>query len=112
MPAGEKDGLRQTRRVPGDASIDAPGNAGELHQQAGKTHPRLTTNQGIPVSDNQNYLRAFQRGPTLLEDFILRERITHFDHEDRHTLSCLAGAARQVARHLRHTKGALRSERR
>jgi catalase len=41
----------------------------------------LTTNQGIPVSDNQNSLKAGLRGPALLEDFILREKITHFDHE-------------------------------
>ncbi|NEL79427.1 MAG: catalase, partial [Xanthomonas perforans] len=53
----------------------------ELHQKAGGTHPQLTTNQGIPVGDNQNSLRATPRGPTLLEDFILREKITHFDHE-------------------------------
>ena len=42
---------------------------------------RLTTNQGVPVADNQNSLKAGLRGPTLLEDFILREKITHFDHE-------------------------------
>ena len=42
---------------------------------------RLTTNMGIPVSDNQNSLKAGLRGPTLLEDFVLREKITHFDHE-------------------------------
>ncbi len=41
----------------------------------------LTTNQGIPVADNQNSLKAGLRGPTLLEDFILREKIMHFDHE-------------------------------
>ena len=41
----------------------------------------LTTNQGVPIADNQNSLRAGARGPTLLEDFILREKITHFDHE-------------------------------
>ena len=41
----------------------------------------LTTNQGTPISDNQNSLRAGSRGPTLLEDFIFREKITHFDHE-------------------------------
>jgi catalase len=41
----------------------------------------LTTNQGVPIADNQNSLRADERGPTLLEDFILREKITHFDHE-------------------------------
>ena len=54
---------------------------GELHQTAGGAHPPLTTNQGVALSDNQNSLRAHPRGPTLLEDFILREKITHFDHE-------------------------------
>ncbi|MGU0033732.1 catalase HPII [Enterobacter mori] len=41
----------------------------------------LTTNQGVRIADDQNSLRAGTRGPTLLEDFILREKITHFDHE-------------------------------
>ncbi|MFN2325118.1 MAG: catalase [Gemmatimonadales bacterium] len=41
----------------------------------------LTTNQGVAVADNQNSLKVGLRGPTLLEDFILREKITHFDHE-------------------------------
>jgi catalase len=41
----------------------------------------LTTNQGVPVGSNQDSLKAGLRGPTLLEDFILREKITHFDHE-------------------------------
>jgi len=41
----------------------------------------LTTNQGVTIGDNQNSLKAGLRGPTLLEDFILREKITHFDHE-------------------------------
>ena len=41
----------------------------------------LTTNQGVPIADNQNSLKAGLRGPTLLEDFILREKITAFDHE-------------------------------
>ncbi|TBR14508.1 MAG: catalase [Rugosibacter sp.] len=54
---------------------------GELHQIAGGEHPALTTNQGVALADNQNSLRANPRGPTLLEDFILREKITHFDHE-------------------------------
>ncbi len=42
---------------------------------------RLTTNQGVPVATNQHTLKAGLRGPALLEDFILREKITHFDHE-------------------------------
>ena len=41
----------------------------------------LTTNQGVPIADNQNSLKYGERGPALLEDFILREKITHFDHE-------------------------------
>ncbi len=41
----------------------------------------LTTNHGVRINDNQNSLKAGDRGPTLLEDFILREKITHFDHE-------------------------------
>ena len=55
------------------------GNGGELHQRL--LSEGLTTNQGLPISDNQNSLRANPVGPTLLEDFILREKITHFDHE-------------------------------
>jgi catalase len=41
----------------------------------------LTTNQGLRINDNQNSLKSGERGATLLEDFILREKITHFDHE-------------------------------
>ena len=41
----------------------------------------LTTNQGVPVADNQNSLKIGLRGPTAMEDFILREKLTHFDHE-------------------------------
>ncbi|MBP3973255.1 catalase [Pseudoxanthomonas spadix] len=63
------------------APADTRGTGGELHQSCGASHPPLTTNQGIPVSDNQNSLRSSTRGPTLLEDFVLREKITHFDHE-------------------------------
>jgi catalase len=58
-----------------------PAAGGELHQVAGGEHPALTTNQGVALSDNQNSLRANPRGPTLIEDFILREKIMHFDHE-------------------------------
>ena len=57
------------------------GSGGELHQQPAAGGALLTTNQGVPISDNQNSLKAAGRGPTLLEDFILREKITHFDHE-------------------------------
>ncbi len=57
------------------------GKAGELHQQAGGEVDRLTTQQGVPIADDQNSLKAGARGPTLLEDHIMREKIFHFDHE-------------------------------
>jgi len=41
----------------------------------------MTTNHGLRINDDQNSLKAGERGATLLEDFILREKITHFDHE-------------------------------
>ena len=49
-------------------------------QEAGEEQ-YLTTNQGLRVNDDQNSLKAGDRGPSLLEDFHLREKITHFDHE-------------------------------
>ncbi|MEH6307207.1 catalase [Olivibacter sp. CPCC 100613] len=50
----------------------------DMEQSAGEL---MTTNQGVKVNDDQNSLRGGERGATLLEDFILREKITHFDHE-------------------------------
>ncbi|MBA7724410.1 catalase HPII [Enterobacter asburiae] len=52
----------------------------EPHRKGGEGFA-LTTNQGVRIADDQNSLRAGARGPTLLEDFIMREKITHFDHE-------------------------------
>lgn len=57
------------------------GNGGETHQRADADHPTLTTNHGMPISDNQNQLKAGHRGPVLLEDHVYREKINHFDHE-------------------------------
>ncbi len=62
------------------------GAGGETHQHVPRTADHetaehLTTNQGIRVSDNQNQLKSGPRGPVLLEDFVLREKIFHFDHE-------------------------------
>ncbi len=57
------------------------GNGGETHQRAGDDTKALTTQQGVVIADNQNSLKAGSRGPTLLEDFVLREKINHFDHE-------------------------------
>ena len=52
----------------------------EEHKESGLDE-FLSTNQGLKINDNQNSLKAGERGATLLEDFILREKITHFDHE-------------------------------
>jgi catalase len=68
----------KTRKGGRDAKI---GNGGELHQLPDSMGNRLTTNHGVPISDNQNSLKAGPRGPSLLEDMILREKIQHFDHE-------------------------------
>jgi catalase len=57
------------------------GKGGELHQTAEGDVPVLTTQQGTPVFDDQNSLKIGARGPTTLEDFHLREKIFHFDHE-------------------------------
>jgi catalase len=64
-------GLGSENRKLDDLAKNKEDSAGEF----------LTTNQGVRVNDNQNSLKAGDRGPTLLEDFILREKITHFDHE-------------------------------
>ncbi|MCB9946682.1 MAG: catalase [Rhodospirillaceae bacterium] len=57
------------------------GQGGETHQRAGGDVPVLTTQQGVPVADDQNSLKVGQRGPTLMEDAHLREKLFHFDHE-------------------------------
>ncbi|CAN5400605.1 catalase [soil metagenome] len=67
-------------KTPANKVARTTGNGGETHQ-ASDGGPFLTTNHGVRVSDNQNSLKAGARGSTLLEDFVLREKIFHFDHE-------------------------------
>ncbi len=77
MPQPKQDSSRK-------AAKPADGAAAKLKQlEAHSQGPEnlLTTNQGAVIADNHNSLKAGVRGPTLLEDFILREKITHFDHE-------------------------------
>jgi catalase len=71
--------------------------------RADSTGRTLTTNQGVPVADNQHSLKAGLRGPALLEDFILREKITHFDHEriPERIVHARGSAAHGVLRELR-----------
>jgi len=81
-PGAPATGTKQTTASgKGKPKAPAPartvGNGGETHQQ----FDGLTTNHGMRISDNQNSLKAGARGPVLLEDFVLREKIFHFDHE-------------------------------
>jgi catalase len=74
----EKNESAKTGKAPLEAQAIDGGLERVRVNSSGQT---LTTNQGVAVSDNQNSLKAGLRGPTLLEDFVLREKITHFDHE-------------------------------
>jgi catalase len=69
-----------SRRNAGYGSINpkAEDLAKNMEESAGEF---LTSDQGVRINDNQNSLKAGNRGPSLLEDFLLREKITHFDHE-------------------------------
>lgn len=67
--------------VPADAPANHLPQPAETHQSVEALADTITTNHGIPIADNQNTLLAGVRGPALIEDFILREKLTHFDHE-------------------------------
>lgn len=71
MAKAEKKSAKKGSSKTDDLLINTDNGAGQL----------LTTNQGLKINDNNNSLKAGERGATLLEDFILREKITHFDHE-------------------------------
>ncbi|TQN30977.1 catalase [Haloactinospora alba] len=64
-----------------DGVTDGDDKDRQLDSARTDSNTALTTNTGVPVEDTDNSLRAGERGPTLLEDFHLREKITHFDHE-------------------------------
>ncbi|WP_085638754.1 MULTISPECIES: catalase HPII [unclassified Pseudomonas] len=78
-PAAEKSRLAGTD-TPDRANTNAKLDRLEPFR-SDATGQALRTNQGVKVADNQNTLKAGDRGPSLLEDFIMREKITHFDHE-------------------------------
>jgi len=76
---------RIVKKVP-EFDVPAPTDKNDkrkdlLRKQENGLGEHLTTNQGTAINDNQNTLKAGPRGPSLLEDFIFREKITHFDHE-------------------------------
>ncbi len=80
-PASADDQANNRPANNGPASPDTTGHGGELHQNAGGEFSSMTNNQGIPIADDENSLKIAPRGPVLLEDFMLREKINHFDHE-------------------------------
>ena len=93
-PAGQyqqgdpRDSASTLSEVQESAKTGMPGTPGRNNtiapletMRADAAGQRMTTNLGVPVADNQNSLKAGLRGPALLKDFILREKITHFDHE-------------------------------
>ncbi|RRV71700.1 catalase HPII [Stutzerimonas stutzeri] len=69
----------------GTDTVDRGNHNAKLDQleafRSDATGEALRTNQGVKIADNQNTLKAGGRGPSLLEDFIMREKLTHFDHE-------------------------------
>ena len=69
-----------TKNKTNDKNSNAKLEELEINREDG-TDQFLTTNHGVRINDNQNSLKAGERGASLLEDFILREKITHFDHE-------------------------------
>ncbi|MEJ3669951.1 catalase HPII [Stutzerimonas stutzeri] len=79
------DKTPQQSELAGTDTVDRANHNAKLDQleafRSDATGEALRTNQGVKIADNQNTLKAGGRGPSLLEDFIMREKITHFDHE-------------------------------
>lgn len=84
MPSKKPDSPKQSQLAGTDTPDRANTNAKIQSLESVRsdaTGQALRTNQGVRIADNQNTLKAGDRGPSLLEDFIMREKITHFDHE-------------------------------
>ncbi|HGA2319329.1 TPA: catalase HPII [Pseudomonas putida] len=84
MPSKKPDSPKQSQLAGTDTPDRANSNSKLQALEAARsdaTGQALRTNQGVRIADNQNTLKAGPRGPSLLEDFIMREKITHFDHE-------------------------------
>src|SRR6202789_957254 len=73
--------ISKSRETSHENIDDLNGTGGELHQLAGGTHSPMTTQTGTVIGDDENSLKAGERGPSLLEDGVLLEKIQHFDHE-------------------------------
>ena len=85
-PAHPRPAAARTSGQPSSAkddgvAIQPNAKAADLAPDTADAGDVLTGNQGVRISDDQNTLKAGVRGPSLLEDFLFREKITHFDHE-------------------------------
>jgi catalase len=69
------------KNVSKPVAVERIGSGGEVHQISGGTHPQMTNQRGLVVSDDENSLKANPRGPVLIEDHFLVEKTQHFDHE-------------------------------
>ena len=89
MPPKPPASQRRTKPAPAKAPARGPkdpaaydvGSGGETHQRRAAGEAVLTTAHGVPISDDQNSLKVGERGPTLMNDFVMREKVFHFDHE-------------------------------
>lgn len=80
-PASPRTAGQDTPLDKGNAARQETAKTSDLRPDTAPPGDALTTNQGVGVSDDQNSLKAGVRGPSLLEDILMREKITHFDHE-------------------------------
>jgi catalase len=76
MASSRAEGSRKTK--PGDAVAN---RQKQLEAFTQSPENLLTTSQGVVLPDNHNSLKAGARGPGLLQDFLLREKLAHFSHE-------------------------------
>jgi catalase len=73
---------KKTTKVLGNKTVEDNKKIEELSPNKEESRGEIiTTNTGLKINDDHNSLKAGERGPTLMEDFIFREKITHFDHE-------------------------------
>ena len=82
-PVGAGSGQKQkvTTKANGNGHDHEIGNGGELHQVAGGSHPPMSNQKGQIIADDENTLKANERGPALMEDWQYQEKTQHFDHE-------------------------------
>ena len=81
MPKNLQTKNLDAKRTKSQNSDNKLGKSAELHQLANGSHPAMTNQTGLVIADDENSLKANERGPVLLEDRLLVEKTQHFDHE-------------------------------